>query len=90
MRSMSMNYWFGGWDGKHTVSFSLGAWRVYLKSSDLIDPGPTETILFLDAREDGITGGSFGIDMTGFPDHPEKTGKWAIILFSIPWRDRAV
>jgi prepilin-type N-terminal cleavage/methylation domain-containing protein len=74
VRSMSMNYWFGAFDGKHTEPFSLGPWRVYLKSSDLIDPGPTGTILFLDAREDGITGGSFGIDMTGFPDHPEKAG----------------
>jgi len=70
----AMNYWFGAFDGKHTEPFSLGPRRVYLKSSDLIDPGPTETILFLDAREDGITGGSFGIDMTGFPDHPEKAG----------------
>jgi prepilin-type N-terminal cleavage/methylation domain-containing protein len=74
VRSMSMNYWFGAWDGKHSAPFSAGSWRIYLKSSDLMEPGPSGTILFLDAREDGITSGGFGIDMTGFPDHPEKCG----------------
>ena len=55
VRSMSMNYWFGAFDGKHTEPFSLGPWRVYLKSSDLIDPGPNGTILFLDAREETVS-----------------------------------
>src|SRR5262249_35606072 len=44
-----------------------------LRSSDLIDPGPTRTILFLDAREDGITSGGFLIDMTGYPNAPQQT-----------------
>ena len=73
VRSMSMNYWFGATDGIHVLPFSIGSWRIYLKFADLIEPGPSATILFLDAREDGITGGGFGIDMTGYPD-PTKTG----------------
>lgn len=72
VRSMMMNYWFGAVDGKHNIPFSLGAWRVYLKSSDLIEPGPSSTILFLDAREDGVTSGGFGIDMTGYPSKRKR------------------
>ena len=59
VRSRSMNYWFGGIDGKDGFGGSGPGWRLYLRSSDLIDPGPTQTILFIDAREDGITSGGF-------------------------------
>lgn len=82
VRSMAMNFWLGGWDGKDLVPlpggnfgpFSAGGWRVYQGFSDLVDPGPTRTIAFLDVREDGATDPSFGIDMTGYPDRPELVG----------------
>jgi prepilin-type N-terminal cleavage/methylation domain-containing protein len=68
VRSRSMNYWFGGIDGKDLFNGSGPGWRLYLKINDLIEPGPAHTILFIDARQDGITGGGFGIDMTGYPN----------------------
>ncbi len=73
VRSMSMNFWFGGfagWDGK----LSGGTWRLYFKMSDLIDPGPPRTWLLLDMREDSIDIGNFATDMRGWPDQPAMTG----------------
>jgi len=71
VRSMSMSYWFGGYDG--AAFGSLTAWRIYLKYDDLVDPGPARTFVFLDMREDSINTGSFYTDMTGYPDQPVKT-----------------
>lgn len=82
VRSMSMSYWIGATDGINITPWTTGApspfsgpgWRVYNRMSDFIDPGPSWTITFLDVREDGITDPSFGIDMRGYADHPEKVG----------------
>jgi prepilin-type N-terminal cleavage/methylation domain-containing protein/prepilin-type processing-associated H-X9-DG protein len=73
VRSMAMNYWSGGYDGKDLFNGSGPGWRVYLRAGEMTDPGPTQTWMFLDAREDGITSGGFLVDMTGYPDHLEKT-----------------
>lgn len=74
VRSMSMNYWFGADDGKDYYEFIWGrGWRIYMKLGDLVDPGPSRTFVLLDAREDGITSGSFAVNMTGYPDKPAKT-----------------
>ncbi len=72
LRSMSMNFWVGGHEGTD-VGLSGHEWKVYLKLSEIINPGPSKTYLFLDMREDSINSGSFYIDMTGFPDKPELT-----------------
>ena len=74
-----MNLWCGGFLGTDGGWYGPGStqggniWRVYLKVSDFIDPGPARTFLFLDVREDGIDYGNFMTDMTGYPDHPEQT-----------------
>jgi prepilin-type N-terminal cleavage/methylation domain-containing protein len=90
VRSMSMNFWIGGFLG-YDGGLSGGAgwvnppgypggtlggspWRVYLKSNDFIDPGPAGTFLLLDMRQDSIDWGNFATDMTGWPDHPEQVG----------------
>jgi hypothetical protein len=39
--------------------------------SDMVDPGPSRTFLFMDMREDSIDWGNFAPDMTGWPDQPE-------------------
>ncbi|MDB6109680.1 MAG: hypothetical protein JWR69_1430 [Pedosphaera sp.] len=79
--SMSMNLWVGGFAGADgycsdgdgvTVGGSL--WRVYLKSSDMNDPGPARTFLLMDMREDSIDWGNFAPDMRGWPDQPEEIG----------------
>jgi prepilin-type N-terminal cleavage/methylation domain-containing protein/prepilin-type processing-associated H-X9-DG protein len=73
VRSMSMNFWFGGFGG---VDYGLsgGGWRLYFKMSDLIDPGPVKTWLFLDMREDSIDIGNFATDMRGWPGQTVATG----------------
>lgn len=81
VRSMSMNIWVGGFRGMDmglsgsTDHWAVGGgkWRVYLKTSDLTDPGPSRTFVFLDMREDSIDVGNFAPDMRGWPDDP---GEW--------------
>ena len=82
VRSMSMNLWVGGFRGTDqglsgsTDPFAAGGstWRIYLKTSDMVDPGPARTFVFLDMREDSIDVGNFAPDMTGWPDAPESIG----------------
>jgi len=90
VRSMSMNFWIGGflgydgglsggsgWSGAPGYPpGTLGGnpWRLYLKMNDFKDPGPAGTFLFLDMREDSIDWGNFATDMTGWSDHPEQAG----------------
>jgi prepilin-type N-terminal cleavage/methylation domain-containing protein/prepilin-type processing-associated H-X9-DG protein len=73
VRSMSMNLWVGGFGGD-SLGLSDDAWRIYLKESDMVDPGPAKTFVFLDMREDSIDIGNFAPDMRGWPDEPELTG----------------
>jgi prepilin-type N-terminal cleavage/methylation domain-containing protein len=82
IRSVTMSSWFGGFAGlqNNTVlgvsnpNNSPGLWsppwRLYLKLSDLSNPGPSMTHVLWDEREDTISTGNFWIDMTGFSDNP--------------------
>lgn len=65
VRSMSMNNWFDG------TQWSSG-WRMYRTTSDLVDPGPSQTWVLLDEREDSINDGEFCVDMEGYPDRPQQ------------------
>ena len=73
VRSMSMNFWFGGFGGVDG-GLSGGGWKLYFKMSDLVDPGPARTWLLLDMREDSIDIGNFATDMTGWPSQPATVG----------------
>jgi prepilin-type N-terminal cleavage/methylation domain-containing protein len=80
VRSMSMSVWFGGFGGvlsSPPLAMPAGVgsppWRLYLRLGDLVDPGPTMTVLFWDQREDSINTGNFFIDMTGWPAAPNLT-----------------
>ena len=70
-----MMLWHGGFGGKLNAASGLASppWRLYLSLNDMVDPGPSSTLLFWDEREDAINWGNFGIDMTGFPDKPQQT-----------------
>jgi prepilin-type N-terminal cleavage/methylation domain-containing protein len=78
VRSISMNLWVGGFlgaDGGLSDSYDFrmmggSTWRVYLKMSELIDPGPSKTWLLMDMREDSIDWGNFAVNMRGWPDAP--------------------
>ena len=68
VRSFSMNFWVGGLEGRGDGGFSGPGWRVYARTTDMVDPGPSQTFVFLDQREDRINWGNCFVDMTGYPD----------------------
>jgi prepilin-type N-terminal cleavage/methylation domain-containing protein/prepilin-type processing-associated H-X9-DG protein len=69
VRTMSMQIWMGGRGENLPVGWSLDRnWRIYRKYSDILDPGPSNTFVFLDEREDTINDGMFVVDMTGYPN----------------------
>jgi prepilin-type N-terminal cleavage/methylation domain-containing protein/prepilin-type processing-associated H-X9-DG protein len=70
VRTVSMNCWLS--EGRLSVS---PGYRVYKKTGDLIAPGPTETWVFIDEREDSIDDDYFAVDMTGYPNAP-RTISW--------------
>jgi prepilin-type N-terminal cleavage/methylation domain-containing protein len=75
VRSMSMNVFLRGWggtDGYWGPIFS--DYKIYLKQSELSDPGPAKVFVFLDMREDSIDMGNFGTRMAGWPDKPQDYG----------------
>ena len=67
-RSISMN----GDLGDPALGLQTGGDRVYRKISNLSLPGPANTWVFIDEREDNINDGFFFVDMTGM-DNPAST-----------------
>jgi len=65
VRSVAMNSWLA----QGRLSQSPG-YRVFKKLSDLSQPGPAKTWVFVDEREDSIDDGYFAVNMTGYPDQP--------------------
>ncbi len=82
VRSIAMDAWF---DSTDVSGFGPG-FRVYKKMSDLIEPGPSGTWLFLDEREDSINDGEFVVGMNGYPDKPTL---WTIVDFPASYHNRA-
>jgi len=66
VRSMSMNIWSGGNQG--TDGGWGPTWKVYKKTGDMNNPGPSKTITLLEEREDSINDGFFVIKMDGYPN----------------------
>ena len=67
VRSMSMSAWVGGNNGEHTW-YGGKEWRMYTKTGDFVDPGPSSTWVFIDEREDSINDGFWVTWMPGYPD----------------------
>jgi hypothetical protein len=55
--------WLTGSHGANNNS--QGPWRVYGKTSDIIDPAPSQLWVFLDEDEFSINDGGFAVSMTG-------------------------
>ena len=72
VRTMAMSIWVGGWKGAAPAATDAGCsgpdWRVYVKMSDMINPGHPRTWVLMDEREDHINYGNAFTDMTGYPD----------------------
>ena len=69
VRSMAMNMWING-PGWGTARGENGTgWRKFFKLDGFTDPGPSNTFVFLDEREDSINDGTFVVDMGGWPNN---------------------
>jgi prepilin-type N-terminal cleavage/methylation domain-containing protein len=88
VRSMAMSNWVGGNQGLlATPNWDpQGRWRVYTKSSHMIDPGPSMTFVILDEREDSINDAFWVVSMNGFPDQP---GQWRLVDYPASYHGRA-
>jgi hypothetical protein len=73
VRSMTMNQHVGGFEAGAPLKW-LTPWRFFKRSSELIDPGPTGTWVFLDMREDSVNYPSFEVVMDGWPNQPNLLG----------------
>ena len=61
-----MSIWSGGNQG--TDGGWGPSWKVYNKTTDMLNPGPSRTITLLEEREDSINDGFFVISMEGYPN----------------------
>ena len=68
IRSMTMNQHVGGFDDTPS---SLTHLQFFRKSSDMADPGPAGTWVFLDQREDDVNFPSYEVVMDGWPNNPK-------------------
>jgi prepilin-type N-terminal cleavage/methylation domain-containing protein len=82
VRSISMSGWF---DSVDVTAFGSG-FRVYKKMSELTDPGPSMTWLFMDEREDSINDGEMIVGMSGYPDQPAS---WKIVDYPASYHGSA-
>jgi prepilin-type N-terminal cleavage/methylation domain-containing protein len=82
VRSVAMNAWFNSTD---VESFGSG-FRVYMKMSDLVNPGPSRTWVFMDEREDSINDGEMVVGMSGYPDRPQQ---WMIVDYPASYHSKA-
>ena len=84
-----MQNWMGGpgWDnsGPWTPNTKSG-WVVFLKQSNILNPGPAQTFVLLDEREDSINDGYYVVDMAGYPDKPAS---WKIVDFPASYHNSA-
>jgi len=75
IRSMSMQCWMGGpgWDNSGPwVPTSKNGWLVAMSQASILNPGPSQSFVLLDEREDSINDGYYVVDMAGYPDKPTK------------------
>jgi prepilin-type N-terminal cleavage/methylation domain-containing protein/prepilin-type processing-associated H-X9-DG protein len=72
VRTVSMNIFLGGFGGEQIDD----NYPVYMKTTDLVagtSPGPVDTWVFLDERQDCINWGNYATDMTGDePNQPDS------------------
>jgi prepilin-type N-terminal cleavage/methylation domain-containing protein/prepilin-type processing-associated H-X9-DG protein len=89
IRSMSMNNWVGGpgWGNSGPwVPQSRSGWITYLKDSDMVNPGPAQSFVLIEEREDSINDGYYVVDMAGYPDQPNR---WRIVDYPASYHNFA-
>ncbi len=87
VRSISMSGWFKSTDvGGFSDATAPSHYRIYERATDLTDPGPSQTWLFMDEREDSINDGEMIVGMYGYPDNP---GRHTIVDYPASYHNRA-
>jgi len=76
VRSMSMLSWFNGADADGFAG--CAGFTKYKKMGDVLIPGPSMTIVFVDERCDSMNDGEWCTSMNGWPDKPAQ---WVMIDF---------
>jgi prepilin-type N-terminal cleavage/methylation domain-containing protein/prepilin-type processing-associated H-X9-DG protein len=76
VRSISMLSWFNGADA-NSARFGGSDYVVYGKTTDILKPGPSMTMVFLDERADSINDGEWCTSMVGWD--PYQPSSWTIV-----------
>jgi prepilin-type N-terminal cleavage/methylation domain-containing protein len=87
VRSMCMNVFLGGFEGKSTSLMDMNSYIIYLKYSQLSKPGPDRVYVFIDEREDANSWANFFVDMAGYS--PSDPSKWKIWDFPASYHGKA-
>ena len=87
VRSMSMNYYLGGFGG--VLNPDDDAYQCYRKVNDFQAQGPSKTFVFVDVREDSIDTGNFAVCMKGYPNPPDKGTAFAFYDLPANYHGRA-
>ena len=82
VRSVSMNCYLGERSGPYTAGY-----RQFRYLGELVEPSPSNALVFLDEREDSINDGWFGINMDGYD--PRNPGAYIIVDYPADWHNRA-
>lgn len=86
VRSMAMNMWLNGPGWGSARGENGTGWKKFFKIDSINDPGPSQTFVFLDEREDSINDGTFVVDMGGFRNNP---GQYRIIDYPASYHNAA-
>jgi prepilin-type N-terminal cleavage/methylation domain-containing protein len=71
VRSISMNFYLGGFAGTDGGLPYVTPYRIFFKTTELTAPSPAKAFVFLDMRPEVIGWGNFLTDMTGYsPSNP--------------------
>jgi prepilin-type processing-associated H-X9-DG protein len=68
VRGFSMNVFLGGFAGTDAGWTQMEPFRLFSKTTELTEPGPNKTFVFLDERPDQINWGNYMTDMRGYPN----------------------
>ncbi len=80
VRSVSMNDWIGGLDGRAAPWHESG-WHIYTRDSQIATARPSQLFVFINFREDCVASSGFHVDMVGHPDRPQ------LARFTADWPD---
>lgn len=83
VRSISMNRWLNS----RSQNQILEPLKVYQRTTEMVDPGPSTIWVLMDEREDRINNGFFSVDMAGFLE--KKPGMLKLIDLPASYHGRA-